>query len=143
LPSALRPSLLWVACGREPLDDRIKADDIRVVKSTHTMSLTSGSKVLRTYKIALGRNQTGAKTQGGDHKTPEGIYIIDSKKDDSRFHRALHISYPNRTDRERAEQNGVNPGGDVEIHGIQNGLGWIGSLHRRIDWTDGCFACDR
>jgi len=26
------------------------------------------------------------------------------------------------------------------IHGIQNGLGWIGSLQRSIDWTDGCIA---
>jgi murein L,D-transpeptidase YafK len=26
------------------------------------------------------------------------------------------------------------------IHGIQNGLGWLGSLHRLVDWTDGCMA---
>ncbi len=26
------------------------------------------------------------------------------------------------------------------IHGIQNGLGWIGPMHRIVDWTDGCFA---
>ena len=26
------------------------------------------------------------------------------------------------------------------IHGIQNGLGWLGPLHRAVDWTDGCFA---
>jgi len=26
------------------------------------------------------------------------------------------------------------------IHGIQNGLGWIGRLHRWVDWTDGCIA---
>jgi hypothetical protein len=44
------------------------------------------------------------------------------------------------TDRERAQAAGVNPGCDLEIHGIQNGLGWIGDLHRRIDWTDGCIA---
>ena len=26
------------------------------------------------------------------------------------------------------------------IHGIRNGLGWIGKLHRLRNWTDGCVA---
>jgi murein L,D-transpeptidase YafK len=26
------------------------------------------------------------------------------------------------------------------IHDIENGLGWISSLHRAMDWTDGCVA---
>jgi murein L,D-transpeptidase YafK len=26
------------------------------------------------------------------------------------------------------------------IHGLPNGLGWIGKLHRFVDWTDGCIA---
>lgn len=66
--------------------------------------------------------------------------MIDSKKNPSRFHLALHLSYPNPADRERAQREGVNPGGDVEIHGIENGLGWVGDLHRHVDWTDGCIA---
>jgi murein L,D-transpeptidase YafK len=110
------------------------------MKSAHTLTLMKGTLELRTYKIAIGRNPVGAKTQRGDHKTPEGEYVIDAMKSSSRFHRALHLSYPNVADRDRAQAAGVNPGGDVEIHGIQNGLGWIGSLHRSIDWTDGCIA---
>jgi murein L,D-transpeptidase YafK len=35
---------------------------------------------------------------------------------------------------------GVPPGGDIMIHGIKNGLGWLGSLHRFVDWTRGCVA---
>ncbi len=50
------------------------------------------------------------------------------------------MSYPNDVDRERARQLGVDPGGDIMIHGITNGLGWLGSLHTAIDWTDGCIA---
>lgn len=92
------------------------------------------------YKVALGRNPVGPKLRKGDHKTPEGEYAIDGRKEHSRFYRALHISYPNAEDRERAQAGGYDPGGDVEIHGIENGLGWIGSLHRRVDWTDGCVA---
>ena len=48
------------------------------------------------------------------------------------------IWYP--FDRERARKVGVDPGGDIMIHGITNGLGWLGSVHRIIDWTNGCIA---
>jgi murein L,D-transpeptidase YafK len=26
------------------------------------------------------------------------------------------------------------------IHGLPNGLGWIGNAHRQRNWTDGCIA---
>jgi murein L,D-transpeptidase YafK len=26
------------------------------------------------------------------------------------------------------------------IHGIKNGLSWVGEFHTEIDWTDGCIA---
>ena len=26
------------------------------------------------------------------------------------------------------------------IHGLRNGLGWFGRLHRLVDWTAGCIA---
>jgi murein L,D-transpeptidase YafK len=26
------------------------------------------------------------------------------------------------------------------LHGIRNGLGWLGNLHHLIDWTAGCIA---
>ena len=95
---------------------------------------------MAAFEVALGRGPNGPKQRMGDHKTPEGEYVIDAKKSHSRFYRALHISYPNQMDRKRAQEAGVDPGGDVEIHGIQNGLGWIGGVHRRFDWTDGCIA---
>ncbi len=135
-------ALVWcAACGNHNhIPDGAKANRILVYKSAHTMMLLNGTVVLKTYKIAIGRSPVGPKTQLGDHKTPEGNYTIDAKKSASRFYRALHISYPNLADRQHAERNGVDPGGDVEIHGIQNGLSWMGSLHRTIDWTDGCVA---
>ncbi|HUN61567.1 MAG TPA: L,D-transpeptidase family protein [Candidatus Sulfotelmatobacter sp.] len=115
-------------------------DRILVEKSKRTMALMSGSEVLKSYKVALGRQPIGAKDRQGDHKTPEGIYVVDAKIPDSQFHKALHISYPNSMDRERARMLGVSPGGDVEIHGLGKHWGWVGSLHRLMDWTDGCIA---
>ena len=123
---------------RAPLQER--ATKIVVVKSQHELLLTNGDRVIRTYRVAIGRGGLEAKQHQGDHRSPEGEYVIDRRKANSRFHRALHVSYPNETDRQRARVLGLDPGGDIMIHGIQNGLGWIGPFHRAVDWTDGCIA---
>jgi murein L,D-transpeptidase YafK len=104
-----------------------KADRIVIVKSERTLTLMSGDKVLKTYKVALGGDPVGPKVKAGDKKTPEGEYVIDSKNAKSRFHLALHISYPNTADRARARKLGVSPGGGVEIHGLESKYAWVGS----------------
>jgi murein L,D-transpeptidase YafK len=117
-----------------------KVDRIIVHKKARTMELMRAGKALKTYKVALGGEPVGAKTRQGDHRTPEGDYMIDSRNAHSQFHRSLHISYPNAADRERARKLGVAPGGDIYIHGLPNGYGFIGAAHRARDWTDGCIA---
>jgi murein L,D-transpeptidase YafK len=125
--------------GHTPRPQR--ASKVLVLKAEHKLLLLDdGNNVMHTYLVAIGRGGLAPKTRQGDHKSPEGLYAIDRHKGDSRFHRALHVSYPNDADRERARALGVNPGGDIMIHGIQNGLGWLGPLHRMMDWTDGCIA---
>jgi murein L,D-transpeptidase YafK len=106
------------------------ADRIVVNKSTRTLLLYSGSKVIRTYRVALGRTPGGPKLRQGDGKTPEGGYTISGRNANSAFHRSLCISYPDAADRERARRAGVDPGGDIMIHGLPNGQGSIGPAHR-------------
>lgn len=138
--------LLVAACaaGAKKVDAALgpeaRADRVIVHKTEHTLTLLREGQVLKTYKVALGGNVVGPKTQRGDHKTPEGLYILDRRNEHSHFYRSIHISYPSVADLERAKKAGVEPGGDVMIHGLQNGLGWVGSLHRLHDWTDGCVA---
>ncbi len=117
-----------------------QADGILILKQQHILELLCHGKVLKSYQVALGRGGKGPKEREGDGRTPEGDYVVDKKVSTSRFHLALHISYPNSQDRERAAKLGVPPGGDIEIHGLRNGLGWLGSLHRLVDWTNGCIA---
>jgi len=117
-----------------------KIDRIIIEKKARTMELVRAGQVLKTYKIALGGEPVGAKTMQGDHRTPEGDYVINSRNAHSQFHRSLHISYPDAADRERARKLGVAPGGDIYIHGLPNGYGFIGAAHRARDWTDGCIA---
>ena len=117
-----------------------KVDLILVEKSKHTMTLMSNGNALKTYHVALSTVPVGAKERVGDHKVPEGKYTIDEKKPQSRFHLALHVSYPNAADRARAKKLGVDPGGEIEIHGLEKKYAWLGSLQREHDWTDGCIA---
>ena len=117
-----------------------KADRVVVVKKDRSLTLLRHGAILKTYKIALGGNPVGPKTRQGDHKTPEGIYTLDSRNAHSRFYRSIHISYPNAEDRRRANRTGVLPGGDIFVHGLPNGFGWLGDTHRLKDWTDGCIA---
>jgi len=122
------------------LAEHATADRVVVIKKNRTLTLVSKGKELKTYKVALGGEPIGAKTREGDHKTPEGTYVLDRRNAQSRFYRSIHISYPSPEDRERAKRLGMSPGGDVFVHGLPNGFAWIGSAHRLKDWTDGCIA---
>ena len=117
-----------------------QADRILVRKAKRELVLLHQGRVLRSYRVALGGNPVGPKRRRGDGKTPEGLYTITARNSGSAFHRSLRISYPNAADRARARRDGVNPGGDIMIHGLPNGRGYIGKAHRLVDWTDGCIA---
>jgi len=117
-----------------------KADLVVVHKAARRMELYRGSELLKAYPVSLGRHPTGRKQQQGDGRTPEGEYRLDYRNPNSSFHKALHISYPQSDDVATARKHGADPGGLVMIHGMKNGLGWLGRLHRVIDWTDGCVA---
>lgn len=115
-------------------------DRIVVIKSQHCMMLMHQDQIIKSYTVSLGRGSAAAKIREGDHRTPEGSYTIDWRNPQSRFHRSLHVSYPNSKDRQIAKDLGVAPGGDIMIHGVHHRLGWMGRFHRWVDWTDGCIA---
>ncbi len=116
------------------------ADKVLIEKKERRLTLLSKGEVIKIYKIALGGNPVGPKVMQGDKKTPEGVYTIDSRNNNSEYHLSLHISYPTEIDKKRAEELGVSPGGNIMIHGIKNGLGWVGTSHAKFDWTEGCIA---
>jgi murein L,D-transpeptidase YafK len=116
------------------------ADRIVVSKSHRRLELYANGQLLKSYVVSLGRCPVGPKQREGDKRTPEGLYTIEAHKPDSSFHKALKVSYPSAADRMAAEKRGVAPGSDIMIHGMRNGLGFIGRLQRRMDWTAGCIA---
>lgn len=118
----------------------LHADRVVVLKKERTLQLLNQGKVIKSYRVALGGDPIGPKARQGDHKTPEGLYVLDSRNAHSQFYKAIHISYPSARDRAAAKKKGVSPGGDVYLHGLPNGYGWVGASHRLKDWTDGCIA---
>jgi len=111
-----------------------------LIKKTRTLYAYQGNKVIKTYKVALGKYPIGPKHQEGDKRTPEGNYFIDGKNPKSTYHMALHLSYPNAGDRLYARKHHCNPGSDVEIHGLPDAYAYLGAKHREVDWTWGCIA---
>jgi hypothetical protein len=130
------------------VDPRLLAE-----KSRRTLTVFSGGRPVKTYRIALGTNPVGPKVQEGDGRTPEGAFYVCMKNSESRFHLALGLSYPSQPDAERGvrdrlitkrEQRAIieamrryrkppwntKLGGEIMIHG--------GGTEK--DWTTGCLA---
>jgi murein L,D-transpeptidase YafK len=118
----------------------VGADRVVVYKSERKLVLLSQGKEIRSYKVALGSEPVGPKTRHGDHRTPEGVYTLDSRNPNSHFYKAFHISYPNPKDIATANKLGVSPGGDIMLHGLAKEYAWVGRAHTLHDWTDGCIA---
>lgn len=128
-------------CRRDkPLPPNTIVDEILVLKNARRLILIKDRKQIKKYRISLGSNPIGHKTQEGDGKTPEGRYTIDYRNPKSKYHLSLHISYPNNADEAQAKRRRVSPGGDIMIHGLPNGFGSMGEFQKYADWTQGCIA---
>lgn len=117
-----------------------KADFVSVFKKEKTLVLYKDKQIIGSYSVVFGSNPSGHKQQEGDKRTPEGFYILDYKKQDSAFYKAIHISYPNAKDIEVANKLGLSPGSAIMIHGQKNGFGWASFIMQFFNWTNGCIA---
>ena len=91
--------------------------DIYVDKGQQELYLASNHRAVRKYHIDLGIRPKGDKVQAGDGRTPEGTYPIIRRNPWSSFHKSLEISYPDPSDKALSQKYGVDPGGDIFIHG--------------------------
>jgi murein L,D-transpeptidase YafK len=137
-----------------------KIDKVEVFKAERRVELITmtknGPQTVKSYDMSLGFEPLGHKTQEGDGKTPEGLYTLDWKNANSKYHLSIRVSYPNQADRDQARDRGVSPGGEIFIHGMPNNTkpwAWLispafnGSVNEMIhsilqdfDWTLGCVA---
>ncbi len=133
-------SIILIAYTSNILYAQELADLIVVIKSKRVMFLMKEGKILKAYRVALGKNPIGAKSVQGDGKTPEGRYYIVGRNPNSGFYKSLKISYPSEKDIEKANRLGVNPGGGIMIHGLSKNIEYLGKYHILDDWTEGCIA---
>ena len=118
-----------------------KADYVIVKKTERKLYLYRGAEILKTYRVALGKQPDGHKEREGDSRTPEGRYILDWRNPNSKFYRSIHISYPDKSDYRDARERGDSPGGAIMIHGQPSN--WVEKtklLFNQDDWTEGCIA---
>jgi murein L,D-transpeptidase YafK len=117
-----------------------KADFVLVEKSAYRLQLLKDGEPFETFKVVFGSNPVGHKKKEGDMRTPEGVYTLDFKLEDSAFYKAIRISYPNEEDIARAREMGVDPGGRIMIHGQRNKYPDLDHIMQKYNWTSGCIA---
>ena len=120
-----------------------QVDLIWVNKSDYLLHLIIDQEIVASYPIALGKTPLGHKRQRNDGRTPEGLYFVDYRNEQSDYFLSLHISYPNERDRRHALHRGVDPGGDIVIHGEPNEMdkrALLSEAANRRNWTEGCIA---
>jgi hypothetical protein len=116
-------------------------------KSRHLLEVYYRGYLFRRYHAVFGRSRYGGpKEFEGDRRTPEGDYLIVSKRRSARFRWFMKINYPNEQDREEYDRmradgdlpRGIGEGGSVGIHGTDNPILNAGD----VDWTTGCISVD-
>jgi len=144
----------------------LKDARVEILKSQRRLNLYSGSTLVKSYRVSLGKNPVGHKTKQGDSRTPEGRYFICTRNSTtSDFHVFLGLSYPAVSDAKRAinqkqiswrEYQIINQrlasrsaplwetrlGGWIGIHGGTD-AGFAQKKMRERgtrDWTAGCIA---
>lgn len=123
-----------------PLINLLIADSVLVEKKVRKLYLVKDDKRYRTYKISLGSESIGHKISKDDKRTPEGLYVLDSRNNDSQYYKSIHITYPNNKDLKNAEKANTDLGDNILIHGQPNNFGWAWRLLRFWDWTNGSIA---
>jgi len=117
-----------------------RADYVLVDKSERKLYLFKAGRILREFDVALGLVPDGPKQREGDFRTPEGKYMLDARNANSDYFLSIHVSYPDESDRARARAQGVDPGGQIMIHGLPNEPKYDLRRYQTTDWTDGCIA---
>lgn len=124
-----------------------------VKKTSRVLILSDRDQVLATFPIGLGRDPIGQKVRAEDGKTPEGEYFVCYKKEDSRYHLFLGLSYPSPEDASRGLDAGIITATEAEAildAGMaksrppwNTALGGPFGIHgygSDLDWTEGTIA---
>lgn len=133
-------AVLGAAPSAVPASAIEMADRVVVRKAERRLLLMRGERILRSFDVALGLSPTGPKKREGDFRTPEGNYLLAGRNPNSDFFLAIQVDYPGPDDLRRASEDGVDPGGQIMIHGQPNRPSRPLEYYQSRDWTNGCIA---
>jgi hypothetical protein len=128
----------WLRVAPPLVPEPDRADRILVEKAARRLTLLRGGRVLATDPVrsaSAPRARNPARATDARRRAPTRSPIATRG---SVAHLSLKVSYPTPEQARTAASEGRAPGGDIMIHGLFNGLSWLGPLHRRVDWTNGC-----
>lgn len=101
---------------------------IRAFKQEQVLEIWASNgeayKLIKNYEFTASSGNSGSKQKEGDLQIPEGFYQLTNFNPESKFHLSIKISYPNKADKIR-NQNQQNIGGDIYIHGGKQTTGCI------------------
>ncbi len=142
-----------------------KLNDVRLVvdRKNYRIELYSEKVLIKTYKAVFGKNSGTLKTSATDNVTPIGEYKICAIDTVSKYHKYLHLNFPNERDAAEAfkqkyiledELNAIllsaknkecppketKLGSDVGIHGIGKYNIIFKNLPFTFNWTNGSIA---
>jgi len=129
--------LFAISCGAAEFD---MADRVVIRKADRQLLLMKDGSVLRTMSIALGLLPKGDKKAEGDFRTPEGSYTLNKRNPASDYFLSIQISYPDAEDIRESRLLGIDPGGQIMIHGQPNNPKYSQTYYQQNDWTNGCIA---
>jgi murein L,D-transpeptidase YafK len=127
------------------------------------IELYSDKALVKTYKAAFGKNNSTVKTTANDFVTPIGEYKICSIDTNTKYHKYLHLNYPNELDAVEALKRGyinkvefdaialaaqkndcppkeTSLGSNIGIHGIGTYNAIFKNLPFVFNWTNGSIA---
>ena len=145
------------------LTEHLWCYEVIIDKTQNKLVVTSGEKIIKSYKVATGRGGAGDKKQRGDNKTPIGAYRVVGFNEESKFDYFIRLNYPNAKDAFRGYKSGkishrnfrsiitavragrtppqhTELGGAIGIHGIGDESPEQLHIHDSLDWTEGCIA---
>lgn len=134
-----------------------------VDRKNYRIELYSDNVLVKSYKAVFGKNAAAVKKSVDDNVTPLGDYKICSIDTVSKYHKYLHLSYPNEQDAAEALKQGyinidefnaivINDrqnicppartrlGSDIGIHGIGTYDFIFRNLPFTFNWTNGSIA---
>jgi murein L,D-transpeptidase YafK len=134
-----------------------------VDRKNYRIELYSNNTLVKTYKAVFGKNTNLIKSSVDDNVTPIGDYVICSVDTSLKYHKFLHLNYPNQRDAAEALKQGyinndefnviclaekesacppkeTRLGSEIGIHGIGTYNFIFKNLPFSFNWTNGSIA---